>query len=156
MAGLDPVIVDDRGPALIITSASQLGDDAALLPAGLRDRALITEPNTLPGQMRRTRIAVERWLEIRDIPVTNYDVHAKMYFVGWMLAGVVHMMRDDYYRDYFFDITDMMRDQDYAIGVYPRLSFGPGQRYASKGCYLVQLDDGDPPGLIKRSEWVIH
>jgi hypothetical protein len=64
------------------------------------------------------------------------------------------MMRDDFYRDYFFDIADMMRDQYYSIAVYPRLSFGPGQRYASKGCYVVQLSkDGT---LEKVSNWVVQ
>jgi hypothetical protein len=50
----------------------------------------------------------------------------------------------------------MMRDQYYAIAVYPRLSFGPGQRYASKGCYVVQVAGDDEPLLEKRSTWVIH
>lgn len=146
----------DRRPVIAIASASRLGGGVAALPQSVRDLTLVTVPHTLPGQMGRTRIAIERWLKIRDIPVTNYDVQAKMYFLGWTLAGVINMMRDDFYRDYFFDVMDMMRDQDYAIGVYPRLSFGPGQRYASKGCYLVQVGEGPSPEIIKRSEWVIH
>ena len=66
------------------------------------------------------------------------------------------MMRHDFYRDYFLDVIDMMRDQYYAISTYSRLSFGPGQRYASKGCYIVQLTGGDEPKLEKKSNWVIH
>jgi hypothetical protein len=55
------------------------------------------------------------------------------------------------------DVVGMMRDEYYSIGaVYPRLSFGPGQRYASKGCYVVQVGEGDQPALEKRSDWVIH
>jgi hypothetical protein len=50
----------------------------------------------------------------------------------------------------------MMVDQDYAIAVYPRLTFGTGQRYASKGCYIVQLGKGQKPALIRKSDWVIH
>jgi hypothetical protein len=79
-----------------------------------------------------------------------------MYFVGWMLAGAVHRLRHDFYRDYLLDIADMMRDEYYSIAAYPRLSFGPGQRFAAKGTYVVQLGEGPEPGLVKRSEWVIH
>jgi len=40
--------------------------------------------------------------------------------------------------------------------VYGRLSFGPGRRYASKGCYIVKLSKGPKPELIRMSEWVIY
>ena len=101
-------------------------------------------------------MATERWLQAKKLPITNFDIQSKMYFLGWTLAPAVKMMRDDFYRDYFFDLIDMMRDQYYAVAVYPRLSFGPGQRYASKGCYIVQLTSGPEPRLEKRSDWVVH
>ena len=50
----------------------------------------------------------------------------------------------------------MMNDEYFAIINYPRASFGQGQRYAVKGCYIVQLEEGEKPGLIKRSDWVVH
>ncbi len=58
-------------------------------------------------------MATERWLQAKGLPITNFDIQAKMYFLGWTLAPMVKMMRDDFYRDYFFDIVDMMRDQYY-------------------------------------------
>jgi len=50
----------------------------------------------------------------------------------------------------------MMRDQFFTITLYPRLSFGPGQRFAAKGCYIVQLGAGPEPGLVRMSDWVIY
>jgi hypothetical protein len=46
--------------------------------------------------------------------------------------------------------------QDIEMPLYERLSFGPDQHYASKGCYIVQLAHGEKPELVKKSEWVIH
>jgi hypothetical protein len=155
LPALDALIGGPRPPALFL-SATLLGDAVAGVPEGIRDLTLITHPTAFPENKTRTRLAIERWLSIREIPLTNYDVQAKMYFVGWNLAMQIKMMRDEFYRDYFLDITDMMRDQDYAVGVYERLSFGPGQRYASKGCYLVGLTDGPEPHLEKKSGWVVH
>ncbi|MGC2061780.1 MAG: ABC transporter substrate-binding protein [Thermodesulfovibrionales bacterium] len=63
-------------------------------------------------------------------------------------------MRGNYYRDNFLDIIAMMADQK--VPLYERLSFGPGQRYASKGCYIVQLSGGPKPEIIRKSDWVIH
>jgi hypothetical protein len=42
------------------------------------------------------------------------------------------------------------------VPLYERISFGPGQRYASKGCYIVQLSDGDRPELVRKTDWVVH
>lgn len=143
-------------PPAVFLSAPLVGEGVSSVPDGVRDITLLTHPAAFPQDKSRTRVAIERWLEIRKIPITNYDLQAKMYFVGWNLAGQIKMMRDEFYRDYFLDITDMMRDQDYAVGVYERLSFGPGQRYASKGCYLTRLTVGPEPKLEKATGWVVH
>jgi hypothetical protein len=147
---------DGESPPAIFVSASLLGEAITNVPDEMRRFTLITHPTAFPEDKARTRLAIERWLKIREIPLTNYEIQANMYFVGWNLAGQVKMMRDEFYRDYFLDITDMMRDQDYAVGVYERLSFGPGQRYASKGCYLTELSAGPQPSLQKKSGWVVH
>jgi ABC-type branched-subunit amino acid transport system substrate-binding protein len=148
--------VEPRPPAVVL-SLSLLEDQGDVLPAQVRPFAYLTYPYSLPEDVGRSRLAVESWLRAKGLPVTNFRIQTKTYFLGWMLAASVKRMRDDFYRDYFLDVMDMMRDEYYSIGaVYPRLSFGPGQRYASKGCYVVQLGDGDPPALVKRSDWVIH
>ena len=37
-----------------------------------------------------------------------------------------------------------------------RISFGTGQRFASRGCFIVQLSHGDVPELVKKSGWIVH
>jgi len=83
-------------------------------------------------------------------------MQSQLYFTGWMLAAVITHMRGDFYRDYFLNVVDMMRDEYNSIGCYPRVSFGPGQRYSSKGRYIVQLSDAPEPEPIPKSNWVNH
>jgi hypothetical protein len=64
------------------------------------------------------------------------------------------MMMSNFYRDYMLDIIGMCDDMK--DSPYERLSFGPGQRYASKGCYIVQLTSGANPAVVKKSAWVTH
>jgi len=63
-------------------------------------------------------------------------------------------MQGRYYRDNFLDVIDCIMDLE--VPYYERISFGSGQRYAAKGCYIVQLSDGDKPVFIKKSNWVPH
>jgi hypothetical protein len=61
---------------------------------------------------------------------------------------------DNLYRDHLLDIMSMQ--MDLIVRDYERFSFGPGQRYVSKGCYIIQLGPGAEPALLPRSEWVMH
>jgi len=156
IASIGELATAETRPPMVIASSSTLGEAVLSVPEELRDIAFFTKPDSFPEDEVRSRLATESWLRAKKLPITNFDIQARMYFLGWTLAPMVKMMRDDFYRDYFFDIVDMMRDQYYSVAVYPRLSFGPGQRYASKGCYIVQLTGGDEPKLEKRSNWVVH
>jgi hypothetical protein len=48
----------------------------------------------------------------------------------------------------------MTKDQD--LPLYERLSFGPGQRYASKGCFIVKMEKGSERKLIRVNDWVTY
>jgi len=109
----------------------------------------------MPGDKKNVSI-LRRWLITRKIPEADLRIEGKVHFLGWMLSGLLMDMRNNIYRDYFFDSIDMMIDQDYAVSIYPRLSFGPGQRYASKVCYIVQLTEGPWPELLVKGGWVIQ
>lgn len=122
----------------------------------LAERLRFTYPWRMPEQRRRTESVVDRWLRIRHIEPTGDPLDDQVYYIGWLLTGILNHVRSDFYRDYFFDCVDMMNDEVYAAPLYPRLSFGPGQRYAAKGCYLVRLGHGDEPRLVPVSDWIIH
>lgn len=140
----------------VFVSWGLLEGDASAIPENMREYVYLTYPRSPPEDNLIHLDVLKRWLHIRKIPVTNLDIQSQMYFLGWMLPGAVSHMRSEFFRDYFMESFDMMRDQDYSIAVFPRLTFGPGQRYASKGCYVVQLSEGEQPKLLKKSEWVTH
>jgi len=156
LKSIERLALAETRPSVVMASATLLGESSLLLPEAMRAYTFLTHPGSFAEDETRSRLAVESWLRAKNLPITNFEIQARMYFLGWMLAPAVKRMRDDFYRDYLLDLIDMMRDQYYAIAVYPRLSFGPGQRYASKGCYIVQLTSGAEPRFEKRSNWVVH
>jgi len=153
---LEARTVASSHPDRLFLSYGLFGQELYSLPEKLRSFTYITYPYLLPQNADRRAAMIKTWLKFRKIPLTNFDIQAKMYAAGWMFGNGVKMVSSDYYRDYLLDAFDMMNDENYAIALYPLLSFGQGQRYASKGCYIVQLTAGDQPALVPRSEWVIH
>ena len=143
-------------PKMVFASSSLLGEKLYSLPDSVRSFFYITYPYRLPQEEKRYKTTTETWLKNNQIPVTNLKTQSKMYFISSLLTTPLTMIQSNYYRDYFLELLDMMEDQTYTIAIYPRLSFGPGQRYASKGCYIVQLGNGPQPELIPRSDWVIY
>ena len=61
------------------------------------------------------------------------------------------------------DATSPLAAQQRAFGlgesggttVYPHLSMGPTQRFASRGAYIVRFAPGSPDSLIAQSEWIV-
>jgi hypothetical protein len=143
-------------PPAVVVSGGLIGERLGELPAEIRSFLYATYPYSLPEDEARRMAFVERWLRTRGLTMTHQRLQARMYFVGWMLSAALSRMRGELYRDYLLDVIDMMADETFAVALYPRLSFGPGQRYASKGCYVVQLGPGAAPRLEPRSDWVIH
>jgi hypothetical protein len=143
-------------PGTVMVAAGLLGDDLARVPEAARSFTYITYPKSLPGKKQRVETAVKRWLGARKLPVTNLRLQSDIYFLGWMFSGALMEMRNEFYREYLLELMDMMTDQHWAVAAYPRLSFGPGQRYAAKGCYVVQLGPGPEPELRQVSDWVVQ
>ena len=141
---------------VMFASATLLEKDYSVLSDSLKESLLLTYPFSLPSEKDTSRFSVERWLKVRNIPETNFSIQARMYFLGWMLPGSIKKMRSEFFREYFLEGYDMMIDQDYAIAVYPRLTFGSSQRYASKGCYITRLTQGEQPQLVPVSDWVTY
>jgi hypothetical protein len=145
-----------RSPRAVFVSSGLLGGALDSIPEPARSHTYITYPGTLPEEQAARMEAVESWHQAHNVALTRPAVQSRAYFVGSMLSAALARMGDDLHRDYLLDVLDMMTDQTFAIAPYERLSFGHAQRYASKGCYIVQLGPGPRPALLKRSEWVVR
>lgn len=143
-------------PKNVFVSSGRLQKAVFSLPAPVRDFVSITYPYDLPQDGFRKKLALKSWLNVKKIPLTDLELQGRIFFLNRMVTASLLYVRRDYYRERFLEGLDMMIDHNYMIPVYPNLSFGPAQRYASKGCYIVQLSEGEEPTLVKKSGWVNH
>jgi len=154
LPALEKLAAPAARPRRVYLSSSLLKHGLWTIPEPVRDMAFMAYPYRLPHEeITYTNIA-RGWLRDKNTPINDRRISTRMYsVVRLMIETFMHMQRN-YYRDYFLDVISMLRDQQYPD--YVRLSFGPGQRYASKGCYIVQLTQGPKPELVRKSDWVIY
>lgn len=164
---------------MLFVSSTLLQPDLLALPEKARGFTYISYPYRLDkGRDLYTRNSIS-WLRKHNVPVSGKRISTRLFSLSNVLLepflvvkrdfnpnglgdGLVIMenqfetlmhVKRNYYRDYLFDVIGMFADK--ASIDYERLSFGPGQRYASKGCYIVQLSPGPEPELVKKSDWVV-
>jgi hypothetical protein len=149
LAGLPPQL---KLPQMFVSSR-YVGKSIASISEPLRDRLFITYPYRLPED-EKTFKGYKEFLTLGKLKQPDEKRIATRSFsmIHIFLQGLKEL-RQDFYRDTLLDVLAMRPDQ--YLPDFERYSFGPGQRYASKGCYIVQLDKGTNPKLIKKSEWVI-
>ena len=150
-------------PTQVFVSSRYLGKQMRTLPEGARDFTYITYPfsfaqTTVRSSMGSITVEDEsKWnVNLKDVPLRDVALNASDISNSTTKLVTMALMdlRGNYYSDNFFDVLGMIPDQP--SQTYARLSFGPGQRYASKGCYIVQLTKGPNPELVRKSSWVIH
>jgi len=142
-------------PQRIYLSSSLLKQSLWTVPEPVRDIAFIAYPYRLPQEEAiYSKYASGLLRGKKSMPINDRRISTRMYSVTRLMTETFLHIQRNYYRDYFLDVISMLTDQLYPD--YVRLSFGPGQRYASKGCYMVQLTQGPKPELVRKSEWVIY
>jgi hypothetical protein len=62
-------------------------------------------------------------------------------------------MFDNLFRDYMIERAEDMLSLGSNVSAYPHLSSARGQRFASKGAYIVHLDND--ANLVADSEWIV-
>jgi hypothetical protein len=109
------------------------------LPASWHSRTRIAYPFDLPERSRvRVSLPLE-WFAIRKIPVVAEQVQLDTYLACGVLAESVGHMADVFVPEYLVERAEEMLERRLMTGAYPRLTLSEGERFASKGGYLLQF-----------------
>jgi len=151
---LEALAEGPTAPGLVLVSGGLLGNRVEALPERARAITRLTYPWRPPEEEpKHARYANSLLAGLKAVDNAP-RIYTRVYSLIQVLKQALMDMDRFYYRDAFLDAIGMQKDQ--ILPDYERLSFGPGQRYASKGCYVMQLGPGDRPALVKQSDWVIH
>lgn len=157
LAEIPKILAMRNPPKMVFVSSGYQGKSLLALPDAVRDRVYISYPYRLTpyvgpktgGLDAKTPILASA-RDFGDRRVAARTISALQQSIFPSLS----LLYENLQRDNLLDIMGMQ--MDLVVKDYERLSFGPGQRHASKGCYIIQLGPGAAPQLIPRSEWLTH
>jgi hypothetical protein len=151
---LEAMVARPGAAGPVFMSARLLGPRTTGLPEKVRSFTWITYPYRDPAQEPDHAKYADTLLAGLKVRNPERRISTRAYAMVQILRQGIMDMDRNFYRDNLLDRIGMLRDL--VLPDYLRLSFGPGQRYASKGCFIMQLSPGPEPRLIQKSEWVIH
>ena len=139
----------------VFMSGRMGGLERAPLAADWRAITRLTYPVDLPDR-RRIRVDFPLgWFRIRQIPVVALQEQVDTYLVCGLVSDTINHMVDTFVRDYLVERMEEMLEHRAVTGYYPRLALAPGQRFASKGGYLVRFAEPTGSRVVAEGDWVV-
>lgn len=143
-------------PAQVYLSGLMAGLEQSPLPSSWRANTRLAYPFALQDQRIVNVDYALGWFRIRHIPVVAEQVQADTFLACSLLAETLKHMVDTFVPEYLVERVEDMLDRRIITGYYPRLTLATGQRFASKGGYIVRfanLESGAK--LVADSEWIV-
>jgi ABC-type branched-subunit amino acid transport system substrate-binding protein len=109
-----------------------------------------------PPALRDARLAVvRRWLGSNGIAPADEQVQMNAYLAATVTGMLVTHSKDTYSREFLLERMEHRLGTALEPSIYPHLSLGPGQRFASKGSYIVAVGGADDRELTPVSDWIV-
>ena len=142
-------------PATVLVSGLMGGLEQAPLPSSWRATTRLTYPFALPSQRMIAMNYPLGWFRIQQIAVTDERTQTNTYLACSILAEAASTMLDNFVPDYLVERVEVELSHRIINGYYPRLGLAPGQRFASKGAYLVRFSEPTGTRIVADGDWVV-
>jgi hypothetical protein len=131
------------------------GLERSPLPSSWRGATRLAYPFDLPDNSRVRVDYPLKWFSIQRIPVVAEQVQVDTYLACGFLAETLNHMADNVVPEVLVERSEEMLEHRVLTGYYPRLTLAAGQRFASKGGYLVRLAQSEGAQVIADQEWIV-
>jgi len=118
----------------LFLSWSLLGRTLPPLPEPWRSHVCLIDRFAPPGVESPHAYRAHAWLLSRGIPRIDDRLQLDTWFTLSLTEAALMHLVDNFSRDYFVEAVERETGRVPNPGVYPRLSLGPGQRFASRAC----------------------
>jgi Cytochrome c len=131
------------------------GLERSPLPAAWLASTVLTYPVDLPEQRRLRLSWALTWFKVQGIAVTDERTQVDSYLACVILAEALGAEFGNFMRDYLVEQYENLLSFRTLNGYYPHLGLGPGQRFASKGGYMVHISDAATHTVTPDGTWIV-
>jgi hypothetical protein len=151
--------VDPPAAGMILLSGWLGGWENMPLPTAWKRVSLIAYPIDAPKRRSaRMEFNLRPWLIGKSIAAADELLLGNTLTACNLLYEGVLRLRGTFFRDYLVELTE-----NYPAGMgnapapqaYPRFSLGPGQRFSSKGAYIVRFKSPELTELELVQDWTV-
>ena len=142
-------------PKQVFVSGLMGGLENAPLPPSWRGAARMTYPFDLPAQRVIRMNYPLGWFRIQHIAVVDERTQTDTYLACSIVAEAAGTMLDNFVPDYLLERVEVELSHRIINGYYPRLGLAPGQRFASKGAYIVRFQDPVGTRVVTEGDWIV-
>ncbi len=140
----------------IYLSTSLHRAEHAPIPAESRERVYLVHPAELPARIPRLLIRSTGWLKSQGIYVPEAQREQADAFFALKMAGEgIKAMRGFFVREYLIERIEHMADNATYSSIYPMIRLAPGQRFVSKGGYILRPSLQRPGELEGVTPWIV-
>jgi len=131
--------------AVVLMSGLMGGMESAPLAGDWLHRVHMSYPIDLPERRLARMNFPYGWFKVQHIPLVSERVQVNTYLACVVTSETVGHLFDSFVPEYLLERLEMMVSRRLANAYFPRLGLAPGQRFASKGGYVVHFDEHASP-----------
>jgi hypothetical protein len=150
----DLAVLAAQPPApFVLVSGLMAGLEAAPLAPAWKQVARMSYPLDLPD-LRRVRMNFPHaWLRARGIAAVDDRLQSTTWLSCMILDDAMDSMLDSFVPDFLVERFELMLGTRLSSAYFPRLALAGGQRFASKGGYVVRFAGAGQRHVVAEGGW---
>jgi mono/diheme cytochrome c family protein len=113
----------------------------------------VAHPYRLPGERDAALGRFTVWARTRGVELRYPQLQAEAFFACLAATDAVKHLRRYLVRDYVLDMLDHAQGLVPYLPIHARPTLGPGQRFLTKGGYVLPVVDGSPDS--RDADWIL-
>jgi hypothetical protein len=139
----------------VYVSSTLLDGAMSAVPSGLGSEVYAVHLLDLPDEAARRMRPLDVWMRSHHLTLTHPALQANTLFTATLAAQALKHIGSQFHRDYFLERIEHIFDSMVTPSAYPRPSLGPGQRYASKGGYVLRISTDGAGVRADERAWIV-